>query len=161
MESRERELFDYRDGKLYWKVRKSNSRTCVGQEAGCLHKGVGYFVVKYDRKSRNLHRVIWAYHYGEIEEGVLIDHINRDPLDNRIENLRACNKAQNSANCKVNIRNKLGVKGVSMTRGGRFRSVIRKQGKLCYLGTFDTAEEANAAYVKAAKEHHGEFACGG
>lgn len=159
MESRERELFEYRDGKLYWRVSLSN-RVAVGQEAGHLTKN-GYLRVRYDRTFRRVHRVIWTYHYGEIEDGVFIDHINRNKLDNRVENLRLCNKVQNQGNSKVNIRNKLCVKGVQITKGGRFRARIDRQGKTFYLGTFDTTEEAHAAYLRAAEEYFGEFACGG
>jgi len=158
METRERELFDYRDGKLYWRV--SLGSRIIGQEAGCL-RPTGYFVVRYDYKLKLLHRVIWAYHYGEIEEGVLVDHINRDPLDNRVENLRLCNQRQNSGNAKVKSNNKLGVKGVHLHKNGRFVAGIHKQGKSYYLGLFDTAEEAHAAYLKAAEETFGEFAHGG
>jgi len=156
MESRERELFEYRDGKLYWK-NPTALRVKVGQEAGSLASD-GYLRVKYDYKTRRLHRVIWAYHYGDIEKSTLIDHINRDPLDNRIENLRLCNRSQNRSNSGVS--NKLGIKGVSV-RGNKFYAQIFKQGTCHYLGTFDTVEEAHAAYLEAAEEAFGEFACGG
>jgi len=157
METRERELFDYRDGKLYWKV--SRGRITAGQEAGSVG-GHGYRQIGYDYKKRRTHRVIWAYHYGEIQKGFFIDHINRDPLDNRIENLRLCNKTQNAGNSNLRVDNKLGVKGVDFKKG-KFRVQIRKQGKKLHLGLFDTAEEAHAAYLKAAVEIFGEFSCGG
>jgi len=159
METRERELFDYRDGKLYWKV--SRGRITAGQEAGCLSEGNNYFLIQYDYKLKLLHRVIWAYHYGEIGKGVYIDHINRDPLDNRIENLRICNISQNQGNSKLNFNSTSGFKGVHMLKSGRFQAGINKQGKKFHLGTFDTAEEAHAAYLKAAGEYFGEFAHGG
>ena len=159
MESRERELFEYRDGKLYWK-KSTNSSITVGQEAGTYRNSDGYHIVGFDGKNRRIHRVIWAYHYGEIEEGVFVDHINRDPFDNRIENLRLCNKAQNNANSKVRSDNNLGIKGVCVS-GSKFRARVSKQGKEIHLGNFDTIEEAHAAYLKAAEEVFGEFACGG
>ena len=160
MESRERELFEYRDGKLYWK-NPTNSLVKVGQEAGSINKVSGYIQVGYDYKKRYVHRVIWAYHYGEIAEGVSVDHINRDPLDNRIENLRLCDTRQNAGNSKLSVRNKLGFKGVRNSKAGKFEAKIVKQGKYFHLGTFDTAEEAHAAYLKAAEGYFGEFACGG
>jgi hypothetical protein len=158
METLERELFDYRDGKLYWKVIPNNS-VVFGQEAGWLNDK-GYRLVRIGGKNKRLHRVIWAYHYGEIEEGVFIDHINRDPLDNRIENLRLCDRSQNQGNSKLRKDNKLGLKGVR-TRGNKFRAAINKKGKYISLGSFDTAKEAHAAYLKAAEMYFGEFACGG
>jgi hypothetical protein len=81
----------------------------------------------------------------------MIDHRDRDPLNNRIENLRAATRSQNRANSRPN--NKLGVKGVH-ARGSRFYVMA---GKL-YLGTFDSIEEAAAAYKAKAEELHGAFA---
>jgi len=158
MESSERELFEYRDGKLYWKISPNNS-VVVGQEVGWLSAN-GYRLVRVGGKNKRVHRVIWAYHYGEIEEGVFVDHINRDKLDNRIENLRLCNRSQNQGNSKLRKDNKLGFKGVH-TRGNKFRATIIKKRKMIHLGYFSTAEEAHAAYLKAAEEYFGEFACGG
>jgi hypothetical protein len=60
-------------------------------------------------------------------------------------------------NRKLNINNTCGFKGV-FRRGEKFRSYVNKDGKRHNIGTFDTAEEAHAAYLAKAKELHGEFA---
>lgn len=64
-----------------------------------------------------------------------------------------------NANRKAQKNNLLGVKGVHQQKD-KFIAMITFDGKRRYLGSFDTAQEANAAYLKAAFERHGEFARG-
>jgi hypothetical protein len=84
-----------------------------------------------------------------------IDHRNGDRADNRIANLRECSRAENARN--VTSRNPSGFKGVRRD-DSRWRASITVNGKRIHLGTFDTAEKAAAAYDKAARRYHGEFA---
>jgi hypothetical protein len=97
---------------------------------------------------------------------MVIDHINGDRLDNRIENLRTATYSQNSANAKRHSRNTSGLKGASkrFKNGkwtGRWQASITYQRKQINLGYFDTKEEAHAAYLEAARRLQGEFAnCG-
>jgi hypothetical protein len=89
-----------------------------------------------------------------------LDHENRDPLDDRIENLRPATNSQNSANsskCGPS-----GYKGVSFdSRAKKWRAAIKPNGTNRFLGYFADPAEAHAAYVAAAKEAFGEFACSG
>lgn len=88
-----------------------------------------------------------------------IDHINHDPLDNRRENLRPATVAQNAHNAVRHRDNKSGYKGVYFDKQtGRWRSQIMVEGRRISLGRFSTAEAASAAYDKACRELHGEFA---
>ena len=91
-------------------------------------------------------------------DGLEIDHINLNPLDNRRCNLRYATRQQNQCNRRMNSRNKLGIKGVSRVPSGRFHATISVFTKAYFLGSFATAEEASAAYRNAAKQYHGEFA---
>ena len=93
---------------------------------------------------------------GEIPD-MAIDHINGNNLDNRFSNLRLATHGQNLMNRGPQKNNKLGIKGVYQ-RGNKYRSHICKKGKRQALGSFDTPEEASAAYKRAAKEQFGEFA---
>jgi hypothetical protein len=85
-----------------------------------------------------------------------IDHKNGITDDNKWDNLREAVRAQNSKNRKLNVNNTSGLKGVSK-RGTKWRSKINIDGAQINLGTFDTAEEAHLAYIKAADIHYGEF----
>lgn len=96
-----------------------------------------------------MHRVI-----NNTPDGMDTDHINRDRLDNRKENLRSCTRKVNSYNAGHQKNNRLGVKGVHM-RGKRFRAVIGDNYKRIHLGYFDTIEEASNAYMQALKQRGG------
>ncbi len=86
------------------------------------------------------------------------DHINRlATLDNRRTNLRVATNSQNLMNQGIRADNKTGYKGVTKL-GSKWQASIMAQGKWKYLGLFLTPEEASAAYYRAAKELHGEFA---
>lgn len=87
-----------------------------------------------------------------------IDHKNGNGLDNRRENIRVCNSTQNNINRGVYKNNRVGIKGVSLFKNGKFGARITIGGKLSHIGTFDTAEDAGKAYDKCARLHHGEFA---
>jgi hypothetical protein len=89
-------------------------------------------------------------------DGERIDHIDRDGLNCQRHNMRVATWSQNSAN-RI-LPNSSGFRGVSLTPQGRYRAVIRKDGLLRSIGTYNTAEEAARAYDKKARELHGEFA---
>lgn len=98
-----------------------------------------------------MHKLIFGF-----SEDV-VDHINRDKLDNRKINLRSCDQQKNSWNRGLSKRNKSGFKGVRMEYG-KWRARIRLNNKQAHLGVFKTKEEAAKAYDFAAKKHYGEFA---
>lgn len=102
-------------------------------------------------------RLIYIIHNGEIPEGMEVDHIDNDSLNNKIENFRLATSSQNRANSKSKSNNKLGIKGVSQ-KGSRFRANIETSNGIKYIGTFNTSEEANDAYMSEAIKIHGEFA---
>lgn len=109
-QDRVRELFDYRsDGVLIWKTRISR-RVKVGTEAGFFDK-YGYLSIKIAGKTYKTHRIVWMWHHGYFPEQD-IDHTNRKPADNRIENLREVAHVCNSRNTRTYTTNTSGVKGV-------------------------------------------------
>jgi len=88
-------------------------------------------------------------------KGFMCDHRNGDGLDNRGQNLRIVNQAQNSTN--TTERGSSGYKGVYALKDGRYQAKLIKDGHLIYGGRFDTAEEAAKKYDELAREHHGQF----
>lgn len=101
-----------------------------------------------------LHRVIAGS-----PVGMDVDHIDSNGLNNSRSNLRVATRSQNSYNQRVSKRNKSGVKGVHQhTQTGKWCAQIRAQGYREHLGSFDTVEEAHAAYKQAAARLHGQFA---
>jgi hypothetical protein len=88
-----------------------------------------------------------------------LDHINGARADNRFTNLREASPAQNRHNSRAPRTNITGLKGASWNKRDRkWVSEIRANGKRIYLGYFDRAEDAHAAYVGAATLFHGDFA---
>lgn len=90
-------------------------------------------------------------------DGRYVDHINRDPTDNRISNLRICSIRENSYNRSIGKNNTSGYKGVFKHRYG-WRVLIVKNNKQRYVGIYDSPHMAALAYDAAAREEFGEFA---
>jgi len=103
-----------------------------------------------------IHRVIMGAKKGEI-----VDHINRNPLDNRKQNLRICTYAENLRNSQKQHNNTSGYIGVHKKFKNREKCWYAQIGyntKKIYIGVFKTKEEAAIAYNKKAKELFGDFA---
>jgi len=150
-----RHLFEYRDGALYWKNPSKHNSYLVGKKAGAVNGPKGYRQVRIKGRIYMEHRVIYLMMKGVLP--TVIDHINGDPSDNRIENLRACTPLQNRLNAKG--WGGSGVKGVTrVKRNSTWQAQLVICGKQRYLGTFKTLQEAADVVKQAREKHHGEFA---
>ena len=141
------ERFEYKDGALYY----VNGRK-KGQVAGFKHKcrTCYYWCVKYKRQRYQAHRVIWTMFNGPIPEGLQIDHINGDSLDNRIENLRLVTAEQNQKNTKLLVNNTTGISGVNWNKQrNKYQARINTKGNRINLGWFEDFFEACCARKRA------------
>lgn len=157
-----RRMFDYNPetGDLIHQQREDrdarwNTRY-AGTVAGHKSKSNGYCSVYLDGENYQAHRLVWMLAYGVLPNDLMIDHIDGDGFNNRLDNLRLCTNSQNQFNRDSNTSKKL-PKGVYRWRR-KFKAEITIDGIRKYLGLFKTPEQASEAYQLAAQEFHGEFA---
>ena len=141
------ELFTYKDGKLFNKVKRPYCGD-IGDERGD-RKG-SRCCITVDNVKHAKHKIVWEMHNGPVPKGFEIDHINRDDSDNRIENLRLATHFQNLQNTK-------GL-GYHKRPSGNYTAYVTYDGKRKYLGTYPNPYEAHGAYLEAKKELCGEYA---
>lgn len=147
-------LFTYKDGELYWKI-KPAQRVKIGDTAGCYNQK--YKQVYIFNKRYFLHRIIFMLHHGHISDQ--IDHIDGNPSNNKIENLRAVTNSQNQLNKKISSKNKTGYKGVSVhTQTGRYFVRLKINGVEKSFGLYEDLELAGLVAQMAREKYHGEFA---
>ncbi len=139
----ERLKYTPEDGKVWW-VKHPRRSTANGTEAGNMMQN-GYRKLKFCGKQYLTHRVAWLLHYGSWPIGD-IDHIDGNPSNNRLDNLRDVSHSINLQNRKSATRkNKTGFLGV-VKRKNKYAAHITINGKQVYLGLFETAEFAHQAY---------------
>lgn len=118
----------------------------------------GYVIWKTSRRGvgvvHYLHRVITG-----VADGLFVDHINGDKLDNRRINLRIVTRDQNAKNVAGKARAVAanGFKGLKAMKNGKYEVRIRHDGRQLYLGTYASAVEAAYVYDMASIQYHGEY----
>lgn len=118
-----RELFTYdaAHGALLWRIKRPGRGCVVGAEAGTVNrrKDTTYRVVCVFGRKYYAHRLVWMFHHGDLAPDLVIDHINGDGSDNRLENLRLVTKTVNQRNRRRSSNGSTtGVGGVAIHRGG-------------------------------------------
>lgn len=145
------EFLEYRDGALYWKQRPGR-KVLVGDRAGCFDKTSGYRYIRFDKKLVKEHRLIFAMHHGYFPEWY-VDHINRDRLDNRIENLREVGPTCSAQNVGNTCGSTSPCKGVYWnTREQKWHASIGVDYKNISLGYYRDHEDAVQARKKKEEE---------
>ena len=167
-QARLKELLDYdpETGVFTWLERSAlpqwNARF-AGTRAGAItslrHRRSAYLQISVDRRLYLAHRLAWLWINGSWPDDQ-IDHRDCDGLNNRLGNIRTCTSRQNHGNTRTHRRNKAGLKGVAPA-GNKYAAYIQISGATEYIGTFETAEAAHAAYCKRAFEVFGPYARAG
>ena len=135
--------FTYIDGELYLKAGSVNS--------------YGYLTVRHNNKIELAHRVIFLMHHSYLPE--IVDHIDNNPLNNKIENLRAANRSTNGMNKKLRCDSTSGVKNVSWHKlRSTWQVSLNVNKKRKCIGYFKDLELADLVAQEARILYHGQFA---
>lgn len=155
-------------GEFLWKRLPGNSRTInswntqyAGKLAGtvsCTNKGSGlyYRFIHIGGVRFRAHHLVWLFEHGVIPE--MLDHLDGNGLNNRIENLRELSMSDNIRKARVQSNNTSGYKGVSFRKDtGKWTARTKINGKYVSLGSFCTKEEAFEIYSQKVLEVAGEI----
>lgn len=163
---------DFEAGILFWKRREARhfpsgkrgqpeghaeafNKRFSGRQALTARNALGYFSGRINHKNVAAHRVIWAMANGRWPNGQ-IDHVNGNPSDNRLANLRECTGSQNMMNQGPK---KGRYRGVYFSKNAnKWHAQIGASRKSKHIGYFDTEDDAARAYDLVAADLHGEFA---
>jgi hypothetical protein len=149
------ELFDYKDGMLFWKVRPANNIK-LGSKAGSRHHS-NYIYITFNKSNIAEHRIIFLMHHGYFPQQV--DHIDGNRKNNSIENLRAATPLTNAQNAKVRKDNTSGAKGVNWNKSNnQWRVRVQVNNKRILIGDFKDLELAELVAQEARNKYHGNFA---
>jgi hypothetical protein len=148
------EILDYDPETGVFTRKKSTHKNHRGTTAGGINNS-GYWCIRVGANRYLAHRLAWLLVYGEMPDR-MIDHINGNPLDNRIANLRMASPNENAYNRKKRSDNTSGIKGVSAAKQG-LRARISVDGEMIHIGYFKTVDDAERAIREARNSLHREF----
>jgi hypothetical protein len=145
-------IFEIKDGQLYWKIKPSPK----------IHKGTicgtwknGYCFVSINKKKYLAHRLIFMMHYAYLPE--FLDHIDGNPSNNLIENLRPASKSENACNRKLSNLNKSKIKNVNWKKN-KWCVQIQINKQKIHIGYYKDIKLAELAAIEARNKYHGQFA---
>jgi hypothetical protein len=146
--------FEYRNGVLYKipQTKRCNPNILVGTT-----RNDGYVRISINKQLFYAHRLIFMMFHGYMPNQ--IDHIDGNPSNNKIENLRAANNKQNSLNKPITKANKSGFKNVYWHKNAQKWCVeIKYLGKKLYIGLFDDLNLADLVATEARDKYHNKWA---
>lgn len=152
--------YQYIDGALFLKKKPSvYTPLKVGAQVGTNKFGINkYSQLNIMNVTYQLYRIIFIMHNGEIPEGKLIDHIDGNPANNKIDNLQVVDYSQNSCKKKMQCNNVSDVTGVSFhKRIKKWQGVISINKKQYHLGYFEEKNDAIAARMDAQLSMFGNY----
>ena len=159
-------LFEYRDGELYWKnavLSDANKLTAsdkrhlllAGRRVGS-DNGAGYLRTSYRGKRYYVHQLVFLMFHGHMPK--LLDHINGNRMDNRIENLREVTPTQNLMNTCIRKDNTSGAKGVYWNKNAqKWNARVQVNKKEVSLGLYSDYELACLMALEARETYYGQF----
>jgi len=151
--------YDPETGRWTWLASTSvKANHIIGKRAGGISKqkwGPRVYIVIAGRRYRSS-ILAWFYMIGEWPTQI-IDHKNRNTIDDSWDNLRAATPEQNNANCKIRSHNRVGLKGVQKHRK-RWRALIGSGKNRVVITSLDCPAAAHFAYIVEADKRYGEFA---
>lgn len=150
-----KKLYIYKEGFLYWIVNKG-CRGRIGNKASCFNSAQNRYTIRLNNKTYLNSRIIFLWHYGYLPE--MVDHINHDCTNDKIENLRAATRSENRKNSKRSKNGSSQYLGVCFRYKDFWTARIMYDNKNRYIGGFKTESEAALAYNREAVKNHKEFA---
>lgn len=151
-----RRLFDYDPETGMLTNRITFGKRISGKEAGGEANEIGYRSISIQKHRYLVHRVIWAWVYGTWPSTEL-DHIDRNPRNNRIQNLREADRSLQVRNTKIFSTNVSGIKGVSWDKArNRWTASVYRGDQRIALGRFHNKQDAANVRHAAMIALHGE-----
>ena len=150
------EIYEYKDGNLFYKKLVYKNTKAIGDKVGYIAKS-GYATTKIKNKSYLIHRLIYLMHYKYLPEQ--IDHIDGNPINNSIENLRDASGSQNCMNKKISAVNTSGYKNINYIKQiNKYRVQLKVKGNPISFGCFSDVELADLVAQEARDKYFGKFA---
>ena len=152
-------LFDYKNGELFWKNKPSKfANIKIGQIAGCVGKE-NYKYVAFNKIRKPIHSIIYCMFFGKFPK--IIDHIDGNQTNNKIENLREVTHSQNMLNQKLYKNSKTGYKNITFQKQNKkfvVRIVVNEKRKS--FGSYNDIDYAKFVAEAMRHKYHGEYARG-
>ena len=146
---------------LYYNPDTGNfsSKLHAGVRMRCIIANNGYIYVCYGGKKYAAHRLAWFYYHGRWPKEE-VDHVNGNPSDNRIKNLREATREQNTHNQRLRKNNTSGIRCVSKNRAnGKWKVQIWRFGQRFQLGEYADKSEAARVANEFLRKTDEEFFC--